>query len=266
MISQIITSLKSRFDPDIIAKWVISVSPGVISATLTFLIFWLLYLILSRSLSFMLRKASLDRTLAAFFEDLLKYLIIGSGILASLNELGLNTSSILGSLGVAGLTIGFAAKDTLSNLMAGLFLFWDRPFGVGDIVIISGNYGRISEITLRSTRIVTPDGKMISFPNSNVVNAPLTSYTNFPNLQLTFAQTFPTVVEIANIRSDFSKLFSDDERFLDSPKPEVNIIDFTATTFKLEFTIWIRDETSHLVLEKLLKEKIFINFKALMAV
>ncbi|GAB4267628.1 MAG: mechanosensitive ion channel [Candidatus Rifleibacteriota bacterium] len=262
MIAQVLSSLKARFDPEFIAKWVVSVSPGIISAILTFVIFWLIYHILSRSLSFMLSKASLDRTLCAFFKDLLKYVVVGAGILSALNELGLNTSSIIASLGVAGLTIGFAAKDTLSNLMSGLFIFWDRPFRVGDLVIIAGQYGKVSEITLRSTRIVTPDGKMVSFPNSKVIDSPLTSYTNFPNLRISHVQSFPASADIDVIRKDYNKLFVDDDRFIKEPKPEVNIVDFSATAMKIEFSVWIKDETKHLALENTLREKIYKHYKS----
>lgn len=261
MIAKVVASLKARFDPDLIAKWVLSVSPGLLSAILTFVIFWLIFLVLSRFLAYILKKACLDQTLSAFFHDLLKYVVIGAGILAALSELGLNTSSIIASLGVAGLTIGFAAKDTLSNLMSGLFIFWDRPFGVGDLVIIAGQYGRVSEITLRSTRIVTPDGKMVSFPNSKVIDSPLTSYTNFPNLKIAYSLSFPAIVSLEDIRRDFADIFSDNANFLTKPGPEINVVDFTATSVKLEFSVWIDDETKHIELENVFREKIFEKFK-----
>jgi small conductance mechanosensitive channel len=83
----------------------------------------------------------------------------------------------LASLGIAGLTLGFAAKDTLSNVISGLFIFWDRPFVVGDLIEMDGKYGRVEDITLRSTRVVTPDGKMLAIPNSAIVNSSVWSRT-----------------------------------------------------------------------------------------
>jgi small conductance mechanosensitive channel len=258
--SRVIESLRARFAPKIIAEWLLSVTPGVISAVLTFLIFWLLYLLMSRILNFAIKKASLDQTLSVFFTDLLKYVVLGSGLLAALSELGINTASIIASLGVAGLTIGFAAKDTLSNLMSGLFIFWDRPFTVGDIVIIAGQYGKVSEVTLRSTRIVTPDGKMISFPNSKVIDAPLTSFTNFPNLRLTCHHILPVNTDLDKVRKEMKELFNNDQRFLKQPAPAVNISEFNSNQLKLEFQVWISDETSHLELENQFKETIFNKY------
>jgi small conductance mechanosensitive channel len=260
MIDKVIASLKARFDPDLVAKWLLELAPAVISALLTFFIFWLLYKIIYRFLDYVFERGTFDQTLSAFFKDLLKYVIVGAGLLAALSELGINTTSIIASLGVAGLTIGFAAKDTLSNLMSGLFIFWDRPFRVGDLVIIAGQYGQVSEITLRSTRVVTPDGKMISFPNSKVIDAPLTSYTNFPNLRLNYSVSFPATSNLCEIREEFIKLFKDDEQFLKHPAPAVNVIEFSTTQLKLDFLIWISDEKAHLTLESRFKEKVFGKF------
>ena len=67
--------------------------------------------------------------------------------------------------GIAGLTIGFAARDALSNIISGILIFWDRPFVIGDLVEVGGQYGRVERITLRSTRIVTPD-RSISRPSA----------------------------------------------------------------------------------------------------
>ena len=81
-----------------------------------------------------------------------------------------DTSAALASLGIAGLTIGFAARDALSNLISGILIFIDRPFVVGDLVEIEDHYGKVSAITLRSTRIITSDGKMLAVPNAEIIN------------------------------------------------------------------------------------------------
>ena len=259
--NQIIARLSARFNPDSISAWVYSVVPHIITATITFLVFWLLWKTLSRALDFTIEKTDLDQTLSGFFEGLLKYIVLGTGFLAALSELGINTSSLIASLGVAGLTIGFAAKDTLSNLISGLFIFWDRPFGVGDIVEINGKYGKVSVVTLRSTRVVTPDGKMIAFPNSKVINSPVTSYTNFPHLKISTSLSFPASTNPDEIRKDFALLIADDKRFMSDPSPMAEITQADSGKLEFCFSAWIKDEKSHLTLENELKETIFFAFK-----
>ena len=95
-----------------------------------------------------------------------KYTVLTVGVVSALGQVGINTGSLLASLGIAGLTIGFAARDALSNIISGIFIFWDRPFVIGDLIEVNSQYGRVDRITLRSTRVVTVDGRMLAIPNA----------------------------------------------------------------------------------------------------
>ncbi len=116
------------------------------------------------------RRTGVDVTTASFVQAVLKFVMLAFGMVSALDASGIQTSAILTSLGIAGLTIGFAAKDALSNLISGLLIFLDRPFVIGDLVEIDGHYGRVDRITLRSTRIITNDGKMLAVPNTEIIN------------------------------------------------------------------------------------------------
>ncbi len=127
---------------------------------------------------------------------MLKYVILSIALVSALNQVGVHTGSLLASLGVLGLTIGFAARDALSNVISGIFIFWDRPFVIGDLVEIEDKYGRVQAITMRSTRVVTPDGKMLAIPNNTIVNSTVASYTNFPHLRLDIAFGVGNAIEV----------------------------------------------------------------------
>jgi small conductance mechanosensitive channel len=163
-----------------ITAMLISFLPSFLSAIIVFLLFWFFWRLIRRGLRFTAQRAQLDRTAVNFILTVLKYTLLTIGLVAALGKVGINTSSLLTSLGVAGLTVGFAAKDVLSNMISGLFIFWDRPFVLGDLVEVGGHYGRVERITMRSTRVVTPDGRMLAVPNTVVVNTTVASYTNFP--------------------------------------------------------------------------------------
>ncbi len=173
-------SFAERFSPTGLLNSALDVAPSVLAAIFTFALFFVLWKVLARAFGFVRTRMDLDPTLAAFIESTLKYVVLTMGLLSALSEVGINTTSMLASLGVVGLTLGFAAKDTLSNVISGVFIFWDRPFVLGDLVEINGEYGRVDSITMRSTRVVTVDGKMLAIPNSTVVNSTVVSYTNFP--------------------------------------------------------------------------------------
>ena len=103
-------------------------------------------------------------------------------------------------MGIAGLTIGFAAKDSLSNLISGLLIFLYQPFLIGDLIEVDDLYGQVNKITLKSTNIVTVDSKMLSVPNTEIINKTVASYTKFPHLRLDIAVTVGLNEDLDRIR------------------------------------------------------------------
>jgi small conductance mechanosensitive channel len=169
---------------------------------------------------------------------------------------GINTASILASLGVFGLAIGFAAQDILSNIISGLFIFWDKPFVIDDLIEIKDTYGKIDKITMRTTKVVTPDGKLLTIPNKDVVNNTVASYTNFPNLRLDIDFTVDGNEDINKIRRLLFKLVEADNRFLKKPEPEVVLNKSNDYNIELIFRIWIKNEKDHIAARFDLREKL----------
>ena len=205
----------------------------------------------------MIRRAELDPTAASFIQSILKYVLLSIGVVTALGRIGVNTGSILASLGVAGLTIGFAAKDALSNMISGLFIFWDRPFVIGDLVEVGGQYGRVESITLRSTRVVTPDGRMLAVPNSTVVNTTVASYTNFPHLRLDIAFTVGVEEHLGNVRKLALGVCTGDSMLLTDPAPEVVVTALNDYNVAMELRVWLREEKRHVSARHALREKLF---------
>ena len=110
-------------------------------------------------------------------------LLVFAMVMAS-SQLGVNVGAALAGLGVVGLTVGFAAKDTLSNIMSGFLIFWDKPFRVGDWVKLDDKYGQVAEITMRTTRLRTPDNTWVIVPNEAVINRVLVNNSTHGNMRL----------------------------------------------------------------------------------
>ena len=128
MFAEIWKRLWEMYSPESIARWLSKVAPDFISAILIMGLFYLLWLVASRIIRSVERRVEVDATLFSFVKTMTKTILFLVGVISALSEVGINTGAFLTSLGVAGLTIGFAAKDALSNLISGLFIFWDRPF------------------------------------------------------------------------------------------------------------------------------------------
>jgi small conductance mechanosensitive channel len=107
-----------------------------------------------------------------------KYIIITLGLLTILGILGVDLTVIATSLGVAGIAVGFAARDILSNFLSGIFLLVDKVYVVNDVVDIGGTYGIVRIITLRNTQIKTFDGNIVTVPNSQVASSKVVNMTS----------------------------------------------------------------------------------------
>lgn len=258
---QIFQHMMNRFSPDAIGAYLSRVVPELITALVTFLAFYIVWKILSNTFRLFRTRASLDPTLSGFIQSVLKVGILTIGAISALNEIGFNVTSILTSLGVVGLTLGFAAKDTLSNLISGIFIFWDRPFVLGDLIEIDGKYGKVVNITMRSTSVVTPDGKMLAIPNAVMVNTAVASYTNFPHLRIDVELTIGPHERFDRVREVFLAVLGNDQRFMSDPVPAMVISAIGDYNVTAQFRVWIADETQHVTLRFELREKLFEAFR-----
>ncbi len=241
---------------------VITWLPSAIAAIVILVFFWALWRAARRTANLAISKAKLDPTAANFIQTILKYTVFTVGVVSALGKIGVNTASILTSLGVAGLTIGFAARDALSNMISGVFIFWDRPFVIGDLVEVGGQYGRVQNITMRSTRVVTPDGRMLAVPNSTVVNTTVASYTNFPHLRLDIAFTIGLAEDIDRVRAIALGTCQDSEEFMASPAPQVVVTALNDYNLAMELRVWIHEEKKHIELRHALRESLYEALRA----
>ncbi len=231
--------------------------PKIIMALLIFFSGYIIWKLLSFLLKLSMKRSSVDNTAQTFIQMITKYIILAIAIVMALDKIGVNTASLLTSLGIAGLTIGFAARDALSNIISGLFIFWDRPFVIGDLVEVGGNYGTVERITLRSTRVVTVDGRMLAIPNTEVVNSTVSSFTNFPNLRLDVPVTISVDEDISRARQMLLDIIKNDPRYKTDPAPVVVVNQLNDYNVELKLQAWIEDERRHIPMKYELRENIF---------
>lgn len=256
-LDEIITRLREIFAPPTLADRLTELAVDLIIGLIVFAVVYIIWLILRRLLRTALERARVDRTAASFLEMVAKYGFLSIGGIYALNAAGINTSALLASLGIAGLTIGFAARDALSNLISGVLIYLDRPFVIGDLVEIEDRYGRVDKITLRSTRVVTVDGKMLAVPNTEVINKTVVSYTNFPHLRLDIPITVSVNEQLDRVRQILMGLVSGDDDFLTEPKPRMVITQLNDYNVAVELQVWLRNERDHVEKRFQLRERVF---------
>ncbi len=231
--------------------------PDAVAALAAFVALYLVYRLVDRVVNAALSRSELDLTARTFIRTVVKYIMLTIAFVTALSQVGVDVSSLLTSLGVAGLTIGFAAKDVLANVISGLFIFWDRPFVVGDLVEVGGQYGKVEEITMRSTRVVTVDGKMLAVPNSEIVSTTVTSYTNFPELRLEIDFTIAVTEDLATARQHALAIIADDDERFRPGSAAVVVTALNDYNIAMQLRVWLRDERKHLPVRFELRERLF---------
>ncbi|MFT4627563.1 MAG: small conductance mechanosensitive channel [Myxococcota bacterium] len=243
------------FGPEALRQLVFRWTPGIIAAIVTALIFVALTWVTTRVMDRAFEKARLDTTASTFIKTVVRFGLGIIGTLTALSQMGVDTTSILTSLGVVGLTLGFAAQNTLSNLISGIFIFWDRPFVIGDLVEVDGEYGRVDTVTLRSTRLVTVDGRMLAIPNAAIANAKVASYTNFPHLRIAVEVTVGVNEPIGRVRDVLLGL-CDQPQFMTEPAPQVVVKALNDYNTLMELRVWLTDEKIHVGERFQLRERV----------
>ena len=113
-----------------------------------------------------------------------KLLIVGGAIYTIMLVWNIDVTAWLASAGILGIAIGFAAKDTLANLFAGIFILTDAPYKLGDFIVLeSGERGKVTDIGIRSTRILTRDDIEVTIPNSVMANSKIVNESSGPHVK-----------------------------------------------------------------------------------
>lgn len=253
----VVGRLREIFQPSLLGERLVDLAANLIIGVATFAAYYLLWRLLDAILRPILKRTEVDPTTRSFLETALKYVLLTVGLVSALTAVGVNTASLLASLGIAGLTLGFAARDALSNLISGILIFWDRPFVIGDLVEVEGQYGRVDRITLRSTRVVTPDGRMLAVPNSTIINRLVASYTNFPQIRIDIPVTVAVGEDLGRARDVLLDLVRSDGDYAETPAPRVVVKELNDYNVLLEIQAWLDDERRHVAKRFQLREAVF---------
>ena len=127
-------------------------------------------------LKHILRRAKRDEAMSSFIVSLVNIILEIVVLITALATMGINTASIIAVIGTCGVAIGLALKDSLGNIASGIMIIFNKPFKKDDYVNLAGEEGRITQINLFNTTLMTDDDTVIIVPNSEAVNNPIINY------------------------------------------------------------------------------------------
>jgi len=227
------------------SSWVSFLLPWVIRVALAVVIFFVgrkLAKWLSDWLAGQLKKQDLDDMLIRLVKNSTYVVLLGFVVLAALEQLGINTTSALAVFGAAGLAVGLAVKDSLSNFAAGVMIVFFRPFTLGHFIEAAGSSGTVVEVGLFNTTLLTPDNKRIVIPNRLVYNETIVNYSaeDTRRVDLVFGIGYDD--DISKARQIIESIMAEDERILKDPAPAVVISALADSSVNFAVRPWVKGE------------------------
>ncbi|MFN3514770.1 MAG: mechanosensitive ion channel family protein [Phenylobacterium sp.] len=179
-----------------------------------------------------------DRTLSIFVGALVRYLVVAIGLIAVLQQLGIQATSILAVLGAASLAIGLALQGALSNVAAGVMLLILRPYRVGDMVELNGRQGTVQSMDLFNTKLLDFDGLTVYLPNGKIFGDMIVNLTETGRrrIELTFTVDYEDDLDLA--LSLLLEIARADPRVRGEPEPWAKVTGLADSGVNVALRCW----------------------------
>lgn len=184
----------------------------------------------------------LDATLLPIFSTVASYAVYIIGGVFILDIFGVNTASLIALVGAAGLAIGLALKDTLSNIAAGIMLLILRPFKAGDFIEFGSTQGTVKEINLFTCVFETVDGLYIASPNSVLWGSSIKNFTRNGKRRMDIVVGISYSDSIDVGLSVLQKVIASESRLLPDPAPQTMVVSMMDSSVNLQLRAWAKNE------------------------
>lgn len=220
-----------------------SFTSAVARAAIMLFAFFVAWLIADRFLGRYLKTRRLDSSLIQLFENVASVIIGVFAMTTVLSQFGINVFSIITTLGVVGIAVGFAAQETLSNFISGITLLVERPFRIDEWVKLDGQIGKVEEINLRTTRLKTRDNELLVIPNAKVASSDIVNLSAGGPLRVRIALGIAYKETVEHARAVLNPLLEKHPGILKKPQPSVRLVELADSSQNLELVYWLSPKT-----------------------
>lgn len=189
-----------------------------------------------------LDRTRVDQTLSKFLTAIARAVLLTFVILMSVNRLGVDTTSLVAIVGAAGIAVGFALKDSLSNFAAGVMIILFKPFKVDDFIEASDISGTVEEISIFSTLMRTGDNKQIIVPNGAIISNNIINYSAKPTRRIDLVVGCGYSDDLRNVKDFLDELVRSDSRILVDPEPVVAVSELGDSSVNFVVRPWVKTE------------------------
>ena len=189
-----------------------------------------------------LEKSGTDVTLIKFLGDLTYFGLLVLVIIAALGTLGVNTTSFAAIIAAAGLAVGFALQQNVSNFGAGVVILFLRPFKVDDFVEAGGATGVVEAIGIFNTTFKTGDNKIIIVPNSNIVGNNIVNYSREAIRRIDLVIGVGYEDDLKLVKSTLEDILNSHPKILKDPSPSVALAELADSSVNFNVRPWVKSE------------------------
>jgi len=232
----------------------IDYSPRVVSAVLIALIGIWAIRIFSKVAEKIMLKRELEPTLIQFILDILVWGVRILLFVTVISRLGIETSSFVAILGAIGLAVGMSLQGSLSNFAGGMLIIMFKPFKVGDNIEAQGEIGKVMEIHIFTTKILTAQNQIIYIPNGVLSNGKIKNFSQKNTRRSDLIVRTGYDSNIKTVKSELETIAKNHPKVLKSPAPEVTVNELTDTTVNLSVRVWVKNADLSLVNSDILEQ------------
>lgn len=159
-------------------------------------------------------------------------------IVMVMQNLGFKLTAILGAAGIAGIAVTFASQTSLSNIISGVFLIWERPFAIGDVIDVGGTVGLVLSIDLLSVKMRTLDNRFIRVPNEMIIKSQVITITRFPIRRMDIDVGVAYKEDVGRVMQLLGEIADSNTFALDEPRPLILFKNFGDSSLELMLGVW----------------------------
>lgn len=223
--------------------WEVYVLPWGINIVLALLVFifgkWIAKIV-SNLIGKALAKTNMDDMLIKFILSIVNTLLLFFVVIASLSQLGIDTTSLIALIGAAGLAIGLALQNSLQNFAAGVMLIIFKPFKNGDLIEAGGVFGVVEEVGIFTSTLASLDNKEIIIPNGQIMGGSITNFSAKDTRRVDMVFGIGYGDDLKKAKDILVRIMEEDERILKDPEYTVAVSELGDSSVNFVVRPWVK--------------------------
>jgi len=194
---------------------------------------------IARLVKGLMERRDADQALTGFVGNLVNALIVTFAVIAALNKVGIQTTSLIAIVGAAGLAIGLALKDTLGNFAAGVMILIFKQFKAGDFIEAAGVLGVVETLNVFSTQLKTGDNKTVYVPNGKLIGDNIINYSTKPTRRIDMVIGVSYDADLSHVKKVLEDILAKESRILEDPAPTIGVLELADNSVNFAFRPWV---------------------------